>query len=492
MIIIYLLGLSYVMGESNDSVNVMKEFIPSGKIEALIDDMDDGDYLLIQLDLKNDSLFNLVNKVLPDLDLFSGPASYHRIMDLKHFEKIKNVINEDYYSVLNENYVFLNNTREYWMDFKQGDQTQGTWSDDDAIEYTCSCLSGASNCVKLGWDESWYNPFDYWGEAWYGFQPPFYQSIEEIRVTVRGGQCDALPVWSETYMGMMDGNGNWSQDYELSIDYTDNEFIVSNTWNGEALMPRIGSEDNYCIDNIKLEFYYSCELPEAPINLLATDGEDCNTITLTWTPSNSSINQQILYRDDIAIAQLTPFDVIYEDWGAQEGIEHEYCIETYNECGNSMMTCDYGSIKKVPNAPISVMASDGEYDAEVLINWSNVENADNYKIYRDGSWMGITTFDQLQYVDIIPQFDIIYEYCIEALNDCGESEWNCDTGYISSPGGDINGDENLDVLDVVLMVNIIIGSYMPTSEELSSADMNYDGYVDILDIVILVNEIIRY
>ena len=156
------------------------------------------------------------------------------------------------------------------------------------------------------------------------------------------------------------------------------------------------------------------------------------------------------------------------------------------------MTCDYGSIKKVPNTPISVIASDGEYDAEVLINWSNVENADNYKIYRDGSWMGITTFDQLQYVDIIPQFDIIYEYCIEALNDCGESEWNCDTGYISSPGGDINGDENLDVLDVVLMVNIIIGSYMPTSEELSSADMNYDGYVDILDIVILVNEIIRY
>ena len=138
MIIIYLLSLSYVMGGSNDSVNVMKAFIPSGKIEALINDMGDGDYLLIQLDLKNDSLFNLVNTVLPDLDLFSGPASYHRIIDLKHFEKIKNVINEDYYSVLNENYVFLNNSREYWMDFKQGDQTQGTWSDDDAIEDTCS------------------------------------------------------------------------------------------------------------------------------------------------------------------------------------------------------------------------------------------------------------------------------------------------------------------------------------------------------------------
>ena len=106
----------------------------------------------------------------------------------------------------------------------------------------------------------------------------------------------------------------------------------------------------------------------------------------------------------------------------------------------------------------------------------------------------MTTFllQILEYTDYFVELDFLYEYCIEALNDCGESEWNCDTGYISSLGGDINGDENLDVLDVVLMVNIIIGSYMPNSEELSSADINYDGYVDILDIVILVNEIIRY
>ena len=56
---------------------------------------------------------------------------------------------------------------------------------------------------------------------------------------------------------MMDNNGNWSQDYELSIEYTDNEFIVGNIWNGSMLMPRIGSEDNYCIDTIRLKFYYT-------------------------------------------------------------------------------------------------------------------------------------------------------------------------------------------------------------------------------------------
>ena len=492
LLIIQLSFFSFMLAQVNTVDLNMKEFVPAGKIEALIEEGQVGDFLLVQLNLKNDSLFNLVNSTLPKLDLFSGAASYHRIMSVHHLEKIKNVLTDDYYDILNEKYVVSNSSREFWVDFKQGDETQGTWSDDDAIEYTCACLSGASNCVKLGWDESWYNPFDYWGEAWYGFQPPFYQEIEEIRVTVRGAQCDALPVWSETYMGMMDANGNWSQDYELSIDYTDNEYIVGNTWNGSMLMPRIGSEDNYCIDSIKLEFFYSCETPSSPSNLLASDKEDCYVVDLAWSLPDDPIEQQILYRDGVAIAQLDALDVYYEDWGAQGGIDHVYCIEAHNECGVSSLTCNPGSIKVAPNIVSNVMASDGEYDNIVLINWSASEYVDDYKIYRDQAWLGIMSFDQLEYSDIIAEIDVFHEYCIEALNDCGASDWVCDIGYISSLGGDINEDGSLDVLDIVVMVNIIIEVYDPTEDELLIADLNDDGFINILDIVILVNTILTY
>ena len=262
------LGLSILVAQNENPPNpIIKEFTPSWLIEALVVYNQDENLLLIQLDLKNDSLFALINDILPELELFSGPASYHRIMATRHFNEIQSVLTDEFYSILNHDYSLMSTSREFWVDLKQGSETQGTWSDDDAIEYTCACLSGASDCVKLGWDDSWWNPLDYWGEAWYGYQPPYYQSIEEIRVTVRGAQCDALPVWSETYMGMMDDNGNWSHDYELSIDYTDNEYIVGSIWSGNMLMPRIGSEDNYCIDNIKLEFFYSCEEPESPTNL---------------------------------------------------------------------------------------------------------------------------------------------------------------------------------------------------------------------------------
>ena len=47
-------------------------------------------------------------------------------------------------------------------------------------------------------------------------------------------------------------------------------------------------------------------------------------------------------------------------------------------------------------------------------------------------------------------------------------------------------------LDIVVVVNIIVETYTPSDNEFSAADMNSDGVVDVLDIVILVNAILGY
>ncbi|MFQ6092663.1 MAG: LamG-like jellyroll fold domain-containing protein [bacterium] len=56
--------------------------------------------------------------------------------------------------------------------------------------------------------------------------------------------------------------------------------------------------------------------------------------------------------------------------------------------------------------------------------------------------------------------------------------------------GDVNSDGQVSILDVVLVINIILGTYEPTSDQLWAADMNDDGSVDILDVVEIVNEIL--
>ena len=69
---------------------------------------------------------------------------------------------------------------------------------------------------------------------------------------------------------------------------------------------------------------------------------------------------------------------------------------------------------------------------------------------------------------------------------CDLSCYNNDGGDCPGTTGDINGDNILNVLDVVLMINIIINNQFDIL-----ADMNEDNFVNILDVVILVNILIN-
>jgi hypothetical protein len=56
--------------------------------------------------------------------------------------------------------------------------------------------------------------------------------------------------------------------------------------------------------------------------------------------------------------------------------------------------------------------------------------------------------------------------------------------------GDVTGDGIVNILDVVQMVNIVLGSMEPTPAQFAAADLNSDGVVNILDIVSVVNIIL--
>ena len=69
------------------------------------------------------------------------------------------------------------------------------------------------------------------------------------------------------------------------------------------------------------------------------------------------------------------------------------------------------------------------------------------------------------------------------------------TGYYIFNGeniviGDLNSDSLINVQDLVIIVNIIIGNINPTSNQLIAGDINNDGTLDVLDVVSLVNTIL--
>jgi hypothetical protein len=57
--------------------------------------------------------------------------------------------------------------------------------------------------------------------------------------------------------------------------------------------------------------------------------------------------------------------------------------------------------------------------------------------------------------------------------------------------GDVNYDGDLNILDIVKVVNYILGTYDFTEMQYSLADMNQDGVIDILDLIILANAILN-
>ena len=57
--------------------------------------------------------------------------------------------------------------------------------------------------------------------------------------------------------------------------------------------------------------------------------------------------------------------------------------------------------------------------------------------------------------------------------------------------GDINSDETIDILDVVMLVDYIMGNTIFNASQFFKADLNFDEIVNILDIMMIVNIIIN-
>ena len=87
--------------------------------------------------------------------------------------------------------------------------------------------------------------------------------------------------------------------------------------------------------------------------------------------------------------------------------------------------------------------------------------------------------------------DILAKFGFKDDEDCAKfnGEWIDEGAFpeASTPlVGDINSDGIVNILDVVGLINIILGM----AEENSAGDLNSDGLINILDVVLLVNNIL--
>ena len=161
-----------------------------------------------------------------------------------------------------------------------------------------------------------------------------------------------------------------------------------------------------------------------------------------------------------------------------DGIVNNDIIINYpNGWGNSVTLDAYSTLQ------ISYSNIEGGYEGEGNIDisplFSDAEN-DDYSLQSASPCIDAGTAD----LDADGIDDIIDYYGLAP--DMGAYEYESEYDFNL---GDVNFDNEINILDVVLMVSFILGE--PTDEyEYSAADINQDGLLNILDIVALVNIIL--
>lgn len=182
-----------------------------------------------------------------------------------------------------------------------------------------------------------------------------------------------------------------------------------------------------------------------PSNVQASESVDSDeSITVTWDDAPAE-DYYTIYRG-IGAGSEVEYDtasadaISYEDENAEAGVEYSYCVVASAEAGGTSPVgaeCDLGSRADIL-PPVSVTATDGDYETFVDISWvPDTDQAVLYKIRRDG--VGIQTVapsvTTAQDYEAIPGVE--HTYTVEAVNALGVAVGTSDAGsrVLIAPSG---------------------------------------------------------
>ena len=236
-----------------------------------------------------------------------------------------------------------------------------------------------------------------------------------------------------------------------------------------------------CVANTSSSFEYSIGLPFnesllPPDNLNAIASED--GIILAWSAP--------VWCDEGYVPDCNG-DCAYEGWIGDGVCDDDYdnttgsyayfnCEEFDFDGGDCLSSLSFGHSLDI-RFPASQDIRD---DREIVMG---------YNVFRDGSYIGFSESTTYQDSDINP--GVLYCYTVTATYENGQS-FLTDELCITSLGnsfvlGDLNNDQVVNIVDVIIMVNMVIGNI---ELDFEIGDINSDGFIDILDIISIVNFIL--
>ena len=190
-----------------------------------------------------------------------------------------------------------------------------------------------------------------------------------------------------------------------------------------------------------------------PIQLITEnshDNEPVMSTTMGWGATQSGGNSSnILLEVDV------PIDDSCGNYSNSDITNNMVCAGDFNG-GEDACQGDSGG-------PLIMTNSEGEYELIGIVSWG-------YGCAEAG-YPGV-------YSKVHSRLDWFFGYI-------GEPE----TEFIPDLYGDVNFDGQLNITDIIVMINFVLGGLI-SEEELITADINQDGVLNILDVIQVVSEIL--
>jgi fibronectin type 3 domain-containing protein len=210
-----------------------------------------------------------------------------------------------------------------------------------------------------------------------------------------------------------------------------------------------GGSSNFSASNSGYALYVPP--PSTVTGVTASDGTFTDRVTVSWQAASGASTYNV-YRNSSnqsgAAAILASGRTItsFTDWTADPGATYYYWVRAFNSVGNSGFSAsDSGYARNPPPAPTSLSATDGVHDDSIVVTWSAVPAAEQYRVYistsADGPYSlrasplaSITT-----YTDTSAARGTVYHYRVESWTAAGgvSSPSPSDSGYrkIPNPSG---------------------------------------------------------
>ena len=240
-------------------------------------------------------------------------------------------------------------------------------------------------------------------------------------------------------------------------------------------------EDYLCPDTATLNFSFTIGLETdsslmSPQNVMAL-AQDDGSIYVEWDEAMEfDCNAEAPYQDECYayVIEIDPYCCDFNWDGICEG-EYQDCINGDYSNNNFDYLIDESDREMV------------EFNQDIF-DEVNSREVVGYYVFRDSQFIDFVT--ENFYYDFDVSSGLEYCYSISAVYDNAQSELS-DESCIESFGdfllGDVNFDNSLDVTDIIIVLNMILGTEDPNY---SVADMNDDDVLNILDIILIANIIL--